>query len=129
MGNLKVASPAPSGESCSSSPTLEGAIDTIMTADKAKIPELLASTVLLAKSYSKREVVDQLSRLHKRMSHMDFRKVASTFGIVLPADYEFPVCDACVVGKAADHPHHEGAHLRATRICQGLHVDFIVRSL
>ena len=103
---------------------LEKAFDRVLDAPDSEIVDLLPGMVNLARSYSARAVVDQLSRLHKRLSHMEFRKVANTFGIALPADYVFPLCDACVVGKAANHPHHEGAKIRASRQCQGLHIDF-----
>ena len=78
----------------------------------------------VAKSYAAKERVDQLTLAHRRLSHMSFKRVASTFGFTLPPDYVFPLCDACVIGKAADHPHHKGAKIRATRKCEGLHLDF-----
>ena len=86
--------------------------------------DMTEGVVNVAKSYSARERVDQLTLAHRRLSHMSFKKVAATFGFVLPPDFVFPLCDACVVGKAADHPHHKGAKIRATRKCEGLHLDF-----
>jgi len=115
----------PTSGTSSAAPDLRGAFDALLKASEKEVPPLLANAVLLAKSYTRREVVDQLSRMHRRLSHMDFRKVAKTFGVVLPSDYTFPLCDACLVGKAADHPHHEGAKVRATRTAQGFHVDFV----
>ena len=86
--------------------------------------DMTEGVVNVAKSYSARERVDQLTLAHRRLSHMSFKKVAATFGFVLPPDFVFPLCDACIVGKAADHPHHKGAKIRATRKCEGLHLDF-----
>ena len=80
--------------------------------------------MLLAKTYSKRDVSDLLGRYHRRMSHMDFKRVAAAFGVQLPAGFEPPLCHACVIGKQRNIPHHEGAKLRATRACAGLHIDF-----
>ena len=81
-------------------------------------------SLLLAKTYSKREVSDLLGRYHRRMSHISFKRVAAAFGIALPANFEPPLCTACVIGKQKNIPHHEGARLRATRPCAGLHIDF-----
>ncbi len=47
-------------------------------------------TMFLAKTYSKRDVSDLLGRYHRRMSHMDFKRVAAAFGVQLPAG--FPRC-------------------------------------
>jgi transposase InsO family protein len=81
-------------------------------------------SLLLAKIYSKRDVSDLLGRYHRRMSHISFKRVALAFGIKLPPDYEPPLCNACVIGQQRNVPHHEGAKLRATRACAGLHIDF-----
>lgn len=80
--------------------------------------------LLMAKVYSKKDVSDLLGRYHRRMSHISFKRVAMAFGIKLPADFEPPLCNACVIGKQKNVPHHEGARLRATRPCAGLHIDF-----
>jgi transposase InsO family protein len=81
-------------------------------------------SLLLSKVYSKREVSDLLGRYHRRMSHISFKRVAAAFGIELPANFEPPMCNACVIGKQQNVPHHEGARLRSTRPCAGLHIDF-----
>ncbi len=57
----------------------------------------------LARSYAAREVMDQLTQSHRAFSHIDMRVVAETRGFILPPDFKFPICDSCVVGKAADH--------------------------
>ena len=82
------------------------------------------SSLLLAKTYTKRDVSDLLSRYHRRLSHISFKRVAAAFGIDLPANFEPPLCNACVIGKQKNIPHHEGTRLRATRPCAGLHIDF-----
>ena len=81
-------------------------------------------SLLLAKTYTKRDTSDLLGRYHRRMSHMSFRRVAAAFGVELPANFEPPLCNACVMGKQKNIPHHEGACLRANRPCAGLHIDF-----
>ena len=81
-------------------------------------------SLFLAKTYSKRDVSDLLGRYHRRMSHMSFKRVASSFGMTLPPGFEPPLCNACVMGKQKNIPHHEGARLKATRPCAGLHIDF-----
>ena len=82
------------------------------------------AVVHVARSYSAREMSDVLTRYHRRLSHMDMKRVATAYGIKLPSDFVLPLCDACVIGKASNHPHHEGAKLRASKPCQGLHLDF-----
>ena len=84
--NLKTTSSKLLAESCSTSPDLRHAFDAMLKASDKEVPPLLANAILLAKTYSKREVVDQLIRMHRRLSHTDMRKVAKTFGVVLPAD-------------------------------------------
>ena len=96
---LQTAAVPAAEESCSAPSALEEAASACLVAEEGALKGLISGLVLLAKSYSAREVVDQISRLHKRLSHMEFRKVADTFAINLPADYVFPLCGACVVGK------------------------------
>ena len=85
---------------------------------------VVGNPLLLAKTYTKHEMSDLLGRYHRRMSHMDFKRVAAAYGIVLPAGFEPPLCHSCVIGKQRNVPHHEGARLRAVRACAGLHIDF-----
>ena len=80
--------------------------------------------VLVARSYTSRAQDDLLMQAHRRHSHMEMRRCAEAAGLTLPSGYVFPICDACVLGKSQNHPHHKGANLQAQRRCQYLHFDF-----
>jgi hypothetical protein len=80
--------------------------------------------VLVARSYTSRAQDDLLMQAHRRHSHMEMRRCAEAAGLTLPPGYVFPICDACVLGKSQNHPHHKGANLQAQRRCQYLHFDF-----
>ena len=55
----------------------------------------VGSQVLLSKTYSRHELSDLLGRYHRRLSHMDFRRVAAAFGVTLPPNFEPPLCHSC----------------------------------
>ena len=104
---------------------------TFFCIDPAKVPSLSekcdmqCKEVYLARVYSKKEMgPDLLGVLHRRMSHASFIRVAAAFAIKLPPNWKPPLCDACVMSKSRNQPHHEGAKLRATKVCEGLHTDF-----
>ena len=83
------------------------------------------NVILLARNYSKEDVsIDQLSKLHRRLQHAEFARVATAYGVKLPPGFKPLLCDACVIAKSANHPHHAGACIRATHRGQGLHCDF-----
>ena len=91
----------------------------------APITNLNFGKTLLARAYSKPESnLDRLSILHRRMQHASFPKVAAAYGLKLPPGFTTPFCEACVMAKSANHPHHEGARLEAVKRYQGLHCDF-----
>ena len=88
-------------------------------------PSTTPPAAFLARAYSKPESnLDRLSILHRRMQHASFPRVAASYGLNLPPGFTPPFCEACVMAKSANHPHHEGARLEATERYQGLHCDF-----
>ena len=104
-------------------PVVAGASD-LPTNQASKVASC-GECALLARAYSKPESnLDRLGVLHRRLQHASFAKVAAAFGLKLPPGFSPPFCEACVMAKSVNHPHHEGARAEAKMRFQGLHCDF-----
>jgi hypothetical protein len=51
--------------------------------------------VNVARSYATKSQNDILMQTHRKHSHMDMHRCAAAAGIILPAGFILPICDAC----------------------------------